>query len=92
MTENEQKLQNQIDELKKQITALSNYSTIPIDTANAFKIRILANNSVSGRSVTGTPSTVTINESGSATVIAQAPLTGKLGITIDNVEYIVPII
>lgn len=79
-------------ELEARLNALNDYSTVPLDVGNAIKARIIPNDYVLGRTVAGVPSTVTINEAGVATVIAQAPLTGKIGITIDNIEYVVPTI
>lgn len=79
-------------ELETRLNALNDYSTIPLNVGNAIKARILPTGSLLGRTVAGTPSTVTINEAGVATVIAQAPLTGKIGITIDNIEYTIPTI
>lgn len=91
--------QKQIGEIREMLLGViqrldnfDSYQNIPLQVANSIKIRVLPNNFLTGRTVPGTPSTVTINESGSATVIAQAPLTGKIGITIDNVEYTVPIL
>jgi len=87
-----EEIQKEIIELKRRLDELGDYSRIPLEVGNAMKARIIPNDYVLGRSVAGTPSTVTINESGSATVIAQAPLTGKIGITIDGIEYIIPVI
>lgn len=87
-----QELKKQIDDLQKQIDELRNYSTIPLEVGNAFKARIIPDGYVFGKTVAGVPSTVTINESGSSTVTAQAPLSGKIGITINGTEYIVPTI
>ena len=87
-----EEMQNKILELEARLNALNDYSSIPLDVGNAIKARIIPSGYISGRSTAGTPSTVTIVESGVATVIAQAPLTGKIALTIDNVEYIIPTI
>lgn len=83
-------LQEQINKLKEELNLLRASTTIPYEVGESFKIRILPNGITTGIAASGTPSTVTINESGSAIVVAQAPLTGKIALTFGGTTYIIP--
>lgn len=87
-----EEMQNKILELEARLNALSDYSTVPLNVGNALKARILPSNFTSGRFVAGTPSVQAVNEAGIGVYNVQAPLSGKIGITIGNTEYIVPTI
>jgi len=84
------KYQQQIDDLQNQINLLKNSTTIPLDVGEAFKKRILPDGGLSGVPDATVPPTVTIDESGSSTVIAAAPFSGELRITINDITYRIP--
>jgi len=85
-------LLDRIKKIENEINLLKNYSTIPRDIGDAIKARVLPNNFVVGRQGTGVPSTVSINEAGSSIIEAQAPLSGKLELTIEGNVYVIPTI
>lgn len=87
-----QEIQRRINDLQNQLDSLKDYATIPLEIGEAMKARIIPDGFPTAAASAGTPLTVTINESGSATVIAAAPFTGKLAITTGGVTYTVPTI
>jgi len=85
-----EKLKMEIKALREEIDSLKDYSKISFDMGEAIKARVIPLGSVTGELASGAPSTVFINEAGVGTVTAQAPLSGKIALTIGGATYIVP--
>ena len=93
---NNEELQKEIEMIKARLDALSNYVTIPLEVGNALKARIIPEDFMSGRVVSGVPPTQTvINTNGANPPVnytVPTAFTGKIGITINNTEYVLPYI
>lgn len=84
-----QQIQQQIDNLQRQLDALKSYTTLPREVAEAMRIRLQP---VSGdASSTSTASYLqAVNEAGVSTYNVAKPMTGFITITINGNARLVP--
>lgn len=84
-----QKIQQQIDNLQRQLDALKSSTTLPRDVGEAIRVRLQP---VSG-DVTSTATTAyvqAVNEAGSATYSVAKPMAGFITITINGNAKLIP--
>lgn len=80
-----------IDELENQIKALNNNATIPFDTGEAIKARVLADvGFLVGSSKSATSENKSVNEAGAATYSVMDKPDGFLEVTILGNLYYLP--
>lgn len=84
-----QKIQQQIDNLQRQLDALKSSTTLPLEITEAMRIRLQP---VSGETnSTSTASyTQAVNEAGSATYSVAKPMAGFITITIGGNARLIP--
>jgi hypothetical protein len=88
-----QKLQEQIDELNKKFSSLSNNTTIPIDIGNAMGVRLGAlKGDVSGVAASTYNNSKFINEAGSSsyTINFAKPIAGLISVQVNGTPRLVP--
>jgi regulator of replication initiation timing len=90
MNDQIQKLQDEIDNLKKQLDALSNNATIPLEVGNAMRARLLSDGTLTGSTSGNGPSVHSVNESGNSTYNVASPMIGFINIVINGTSYAVP--
>ena len=87
------KLQDQIDELNKKFSSLSNNTTIPIDIGNAMAVRLGAlKGDVSGVAASTHNGSKFINEAGSSsyTISFADPVSGFISVQVNGTPRLVP--
>lgn len=83
----QENLQNQIDELKKEIDKLKSSTTIPLDVGEAFRKRLQI---LSGDTNSTSPKTITVNEAGIDTYAVAKPMTGFIAVKINGQSKLIP--
>lgn len=84
-----QDLQQQIDELKRELAELKSSTTLPLDNVEAMRKRLSVVSGEANAEAT-TAYLQAVNESGSASYNVAKPMTGFITITIDGNARLVP--